>query len=332
MIGGAAALVLFLAARGTQAPLVEPPYEQMPVGGIQTTVEPDVPMQETTLYYRDGNGYLVPVTTRIPQQDGIAKATLSLMTSSVLNDIEAASLGLLTIAPPGTTYDLDISGGRARVDLSGEALSVVDAEQESAMVNAIVETLTSFDSVDSVEFLVGGQKRSKLTFGTDISGAFTGGEINMESVGASADVVGSQTVMLYFPSESGRMLVPVTRVVFGEADINTAVFELLKGPKPDSGLQGVVPETCSLIDVTVKDGTAIVNLSKEFEQVLAGGHTGKHALRAIQLTCGRYPGVDRVEFQVEGKPYNIEEAKTTPTFVNSAAEIEAWFPGVIEED
>lgn len=332
MIGGAAALVLFLAARGTQAPLVEVPYEQVPAGGIQTALEPKVPMQETTLYYRDGNGYLVPVTMDVPQQDGIARATLSLMTSSTLNDIEAASLGLLTIAPAGTTYDLDISGGRARVDLSDEALSVTDAEQESAMVSAIVETLTSFDSVDAVEFLVGGQKRSKLTFGTDVSGAFTGGNINMESVSADAEISNSQTVMLYFPSESGRMLVPVTRVVFGEADINTAVFELLKGPKPDSGLQGVVPNTCSLIDVTVKDGTAIVNLSKEFEQVLSTGNGGKHALRSIQLTCGRFPGVDRVEFQVEGKPYNVEESKVKPTFVNSAAEIEAWFPGVLEDD
>ena len=332
MIGGAAALVVFLAARGTPAPMVEAPYEKAPPDGVQTLAEPNVPMQETTLYYRDEGGYLIPVTTLVPQQDGIAKATLALMTSSTLNDIEAASLGLLTIAPKGTAYDLDISSGHARVDMSSEVLNVVDAEQESEMVSAIVEALTSFDSVDTVEFLVGGQKRSKLTFGTDISGVFMGGNINLESVDANADLSNTQTVMLYFPSESGRMLVPVTRVVYGEADINTAMLELIKGPKPDSGLKGVVPKTCSLIDVSVKDGTAIVNLSKEFEQVVSTGHGGRQALRSIQLTCGRYPGVERVEFQLEGKPYNIDEPKAKPTFVNSAAEIEAWFPGVIEED
>ena len=332
MIGGAAALVVFLAARGTQVPLVEVPYDQVPMENVQTFSEPTVPMQETTLYYRDEGGYLIPVTMSVPLQDGIAKATLSLMTSSTLNDIEAASLGLLTVAPKGTTYDLDISASHARVDMSNEALSVADAEQESEMVTAIVEALTSFDSVDTVEFLVGGQKRSKLTFGTDISGVFSGGNINLESIDASADLSSTQTVMLYFPSESGRMLVPVTRVVYGEADINTAMLELIKGPKPDSGLQGVVPKECSLIDVTVKDGTAIVNLSKEFEQVVTGGHSGRQALRSIQLTCGRYPGVERVEFQLEGKPYDINEPKTKPTFVNTAAEIEAWYPGVMEED
>ncbi len=331
LIGGAAALVVFLAARGTQTPLVEVPYEQVPQSQeLQTAADPSVPMQETTLYYRDGSGYLVPVTMEVPQQAGIAKATLALLTSSPLNDMEAASLGLLTVAPKGTTYDLDIADGHARVDLSNEAMSCVDAETESAMVGAIVETLTAFDTVDTVEFLVGGQKKTKLTHGTDVSGVFAGGDINMESVATAADVSGAETVMLYFPSESGRMLIPVTRVVYGEADINTAVFELLKGPKPDSGLQNALPSDCSLIDVSVKDGVAIINLSKEFEQAMLTGDGGKHALRALQLTSSRFPGVERVEFQVEGKPYVVENAPAKPTFVNSAAEIEAWFPGVME--
>lgn len=332
MIGGAAALVVFLAARGTQTPLVEVPYDEAVHSELETTAEVNVPMQETTLYYRDGAGYLVPVTMAVPQQEGIAKATLSLMTKSALNDMEAAALGLLTVAPEGTTYDLDISGGRARVDISKAALSVQNAEQESAMVSAIVETLVGFDTVDSVEFLVDGQKRSKLTYGTDVSGVFTGGYVNPESVDASADTTGADTVMLYFPSESGRMLVPVTRVVYGEPDINTAVFELLKGPKPDSGLQKALPENCALIDVTMQDSTAIVNLSKEFEQVVNASDGGRHALRAIQLTCSRFPGVEKVEFQVDGKPFTLPEGGSKPTFVNSAAEIEAWFPGVIEED
>ena len=253
LVGGAAALVLFLAARGTQPPMVEVPYESVP-DEVATVAEPDVPMQETTLYYRDGNGYLVPVTVEVPRQEGIAKATLSLLTASTVNDMEAASLGLLTVAPEGTAYDLDISDGRARVDLSAEALNAADAEQESAMVSAIVETLTTFDTVDTVEFLVDGQKRDTLTHGTTVSGTFTGGLVNPESVETGAGLSAADTVMLYFPSDSGRMLVPVTRTVFGEADINTAVFELLKGPRQDSGLQNALPQDCALIDVTVKDG------------------------------------------------------------------------------
>ena len=329
LVGGAAALVLVLAARGTQPPMVEVPYESVP-DEVATVAEPDVPMQETTLYYRDGNGYLVPVTVEVPRQEGIAKATLSLLTASTVNDMEAASLGLLTVAPEGTAYDLDISDGRARVDLSAEALNAADAEQESAMVSAIVETLTTFDTVDTVEFLVDGQKRDTLTHGTTVSGKFSGGLANPEIVETGAGLSAADTAMLYFPSDSGRMLVPVTRTVFGEADINTAVFELLKGPRQDSGLQNALPQDCALIDVTVKDGVATINLSREFEQALQGADGGRHALRALMLTCGRFPGVESVEILVEGEPYSTEGPTAAPTFVNSAEEMESWYPGVLE--
>ncbi|HIT69291.1 MAG TPA: GerMN domain-containing protein [Candidatus Aphodomonas merdavium] len=329
MIGGAAALVLFLAARGSQVPMVEVPYPET-TEEVNTIAQTQTPTQRTTIFYKDGNGYLVPVTMEVPQQEGIAKATLSLLTSSPVNDIEAASLGLLTVAPAGTTYELDIADGRARVNLSAEALNTADAAAEAAMVDAIVQTLTSFDTVETVEFLIDGQTRETLTHGTPVSGSFTGGSVNLESVDASASLSGAETVTLYFPDEGGRLLVPVTRTVWGEADLGTAVFELLKGPKEDSGLERALPEDCALIDVSVKDGAAVINLSKEFEQVLSQSDGGKRALRAMMLTCTRFPGVERVEILLEGQPYTVEGMESKPTFVNSATEIEAWFPGVME--
>lgn len=74
----------------------------------------------------------------------------------------------------------------------------------------------------------------------------------------------------------------------------------------------------------------MINLSKEFEQVLSQSDGGKRALRAMMLTCTRFPGVERVEILLEGQPYTVEGMESKPTFVNSATEIEAWFPGVME--
>ena len=94
MIGGAAALVLFLAARGFgkcrwwRCPIPRRTEEVNTIAQTQTPTQ-----RTTTIFYKDGNGYLVPVTMEVPQQEGIAKATLSLLTSSPVNDIEAASLG-----------------------------------------------------------------------------------------------------------------------------------------------------------------------------------------------------------------------------------------------
>mgnify|MGYP007084636257 CR=1 FL=1 len=57
----------------------------------------------TVVYYQDNYGYLVPVQCKVPAEDGIAKATLSLMVKSTANDMQAARLGLRTVLPDGCT-------------------------------------------------------------------------------------------------------------------------------------------------------------------------------------------------------------------------------------
>ncbi|HML45777.1 MAG TPA: GerMN domain-containing protein [Clostridia bacterium] len=334
LIAGAAALVLLLAAKGAQPtyPVDQyaVPYDDV-LPDAPTLSQISGPVQSTTVYYSDADGYLIPVTRDVSKTDGIAKATLALMVASDENDLQAARLGLQTVIPEGTTFDLDIADGKARIDLSDAVLNMADAEQEATMVSAIVQTLTEFDTVNSVEFLVGGQKRSKLKHGTDISSEMNGDLLNVESVDPTGSVAGAELVRLYFPSETGRVLVPVTRAVFSDADVNTAVLELIKGPKKDSGLQHALPTECGLIDVQLTDGIATINFSQEFAQVATNSDGGQQALRALMLTCMQYPGVKQVKLQVEGKPFTLQPTEA-PTFVNSATEVAAQFPGVIEVD
>ena len=285
--------------------------------------------QPTVVYYQDGEGYLVPVTRQVDKTDGIAKATLALMVGSSANDLAAARLGLKTTVPEGTQFDLDIAGGKARVDLSREALSCQSAEQEAMMVQSVAQTLCGFDTVDEVSFLFDGQKRSKLTFGTDVSGVFTAGQLNLESVETMAGA-GARAVQLYFPSASGRMLVPVTRTVFSDADVTTAMVELVKGPRPDSGLTAPLPKDCGLLGVSMKNGVVTIDFTKEFMDA-AQGENGVQALRAVMFTASQFPGVKQVKIQVEGKPYEPpKEAQST--FVNQESDILTYYPGVIEID
>ncbi|MDR1570633.1 MAG: GerMN domain-containing protein [Oscillospiraceae bacterium] len=334
LIAGAAALVLLLAAIG--APASYPvdqysvPYDQT-LPDVSTAAPLTGPVQNTTVYYSDAEGYLVPVTRQVEKTDGIAKATLSLMIANDTNDLQAARLGLSTVIPDETTFDLDITDGKARIDLSANVLNLPDVERETAMVSAIVQTLTQFDTVESVEFLVGGQKRSKLTHGTDISGELTGKLLNLESVQTGASLTGAQLVRLYFPAENGRVLVPVTRAVFSPSDINTAVLELCKGPKPETGLRGALPTDAGLIDVTVADGVATINFSEEFALLTASSDGGQQALRALMLTCMQYPGVNHVEMLVNGQPFTPGILEK-PTFVNSVEQAAVQFSDVIEID
>ncbi len=324
----ASALVVALALRQDQAvpTQYDEPLENIPVLS-DTTLLTAADTQPTVVYYQDGEGYLVPVTRRVDKTDGIAKATLSLMVKSSANDLAAARLGLKTTVPEGTTFDLDIANGKARVALSKEPLKCQNAEQETMMVQSVAQTLCEFDSVQEVSFLFDGQKRSKLTYGTDVSGVFNGSQLNLESVETMA---GANSVQLYFPSSSGRMLVPVSRAVCSGADVTTAILELVKGPRADSGLSAPVPKDCGLLGVQMKNGVVTIDFTKEFISA-AQGETGVQALRAIMFTAAQFPGVKQVKISVEGQPYQPPENAQT-TFLNQDTEIMTYYPGVIEID
>ena len=285
---------------------------------VATAAQPPRKKASTIVYYQDNYGYLVPVMCSVPMEDGIAKATLSMMVQSPANDMQAARLGLRTVLPENTSIDLDISNGLARIDLGPQVLNMADAAAETNMVQAVVQTLTEFDSVEKVEFLIDGQKRDALTHGTKVSGTFTRGDINLESAEPTMASVEAETVKLYFPSDAGSVIVPVTRTVHG-ADINTAVMELAKGPVGDEMLENVVPAGCGLIDVKVEDGVAKLNFTGEFVNLVQNSDGGRMALKALALTCTQFEGVKSVEIYVDGQRYDASAADLgVPSFMNIA--------------
>lgn len=297
---------------GTPSPASETAAEAIPT-------QPPAQKASTIVYYQDNDGYLVPVMCTVPMEDGIAKATLNMMVQSVGNDMQAARLGLRTVLPENTTIDLDIAGGLARIDLSKEVLSLADAAAEMNMVTAIVQTLTEFDTVQEVEFLIGGQKLEKLPHGTNISGRFKRGDLNLEAAAGAMTVSDARPVTLYFPSESGAVVVPVTRLVYSNPDINTAVLELVKGPSATGSLENVLPAGCGLIDVTVEDGVAKLNFTREFADLALNSDGGRMALKALVLTCTQFEGVKSVVILVEGEPFDPGQGTLSiPTFANVA--------------
>lgn len=331
LIVSAAGLVVVLALRGGGESTQTMVYEQPPLTADTSAPVDETEMISTICWYEDGDGYLVPVTRQIPMQDGVAKATLSLMVQSSENDLAAARMGLTNIIPEGVSFDIDISNGKARVDMSSEALNCASAEEELLMVQGTAAALCGFDTVDEVTFLFDGQKRSRLTHGTDVSGVFTEDLVNVESVATMSGSAYADQVQLYFPSASGRMLVPVTRTVFSPADVSTAILELAKGPKTDSGLECPIPGDCGVKSVSIKNGVATIDFTKEFAAVAQQSDGGQQALQAVLFTASQFPGVKQVSILVEGKPYQAEPQAAT-TFVNAADEVMAWYPGVVEID
>ena len=325
----AAALVVVLAMKGGEQTTSQVLVEQTSIPIEQTSSTPAAETVPTVVFYEDGDGYLVPVTRQIEKTDGIAKATLGLMVKDSANDMQAAKLGLRTVIPEGTTFEIDIADGRANVNVSKEALTCSGAAEEALMVDAITNAMTCFATVEEVTLEFDGQKRSKLTFGTDVSGVFTGGNLNLESVETFSANAG--LVQLYFPSQTGRLLVPVTRTVYSDADVSTAVLELAKGPGSSSGLERALPPDCGIKGVTMKDGVVTINFSKEFKETLQAADGGEQAIRAILFTCSQFPGVKKVEVLVEGEKLE-KQPDAKATFINEETEVMSQYPGVVELD
>lgn len=82
---------------------------------------------------------------------------------------------------------------------------------------------------------------------------------------------------------------PVSRTIYGSDDVATAVFEFLRGPKADSGLETPLAQSVQLLGIDVSDGTVTINFSGDFTKIAEQSDSGIQAMRALMMTCTRYP-------------------------------------------
>jgi germination protein M len=136
-----------------------------------------------------------------------------------------------------------------------------------------------------------------------------------ESPGRSPEVtvepsVPLMTVRAYFILGSfvdNAGLAPVLRDVSKtEAVGSAAMTELLEGPNDDElgarpAMYTAVPDGTRFLGLTVDNGIATVNLSKEFE-VRGGSPEVVQRLAQVVYTLTQFPTVTRVSFQIDGVP------------------------------
>lgn len=285
-------------------------------------------MRQTVFYYVNSDGYLVPIMKEIKWVEGIGKAAVrGLIDTDELRD-ELQAKGLKPSLPAGTQIlGMTIRDGLAKVDFNENFLNFEDAQAEKNGVNAVVYTLTEFQTVDRVQIMVNGKILETLNHGTYVGEPLTRKEINLED-GAKGDVAGYSHITLYFASSgadgSFQYFVPVTRCVKPDGNLmKTALEELIKGPCKGKNLYSSIPSDTKLLGIETKEDMAIVNLSKEVMNY-GGGITNETTLvKSILLTLTQFPGINSVKITIEGKsgllPEGtiLEQPIIKPVFVNS---------------
>lgn len=139
---------------------------------------------------------------------------------------------------------------------------------------------------------------------------------------------------LYFINEQGTKLSPETRYIDnnetakGTGYLATVILqELISGPAQGSLLMSSIPkETKVHSDVTIKNGVATVDLSKEFVDKHPGGKKSEQlTLYSIVNTLTELKDITSVQFKIDGKvkkefkgSYQLDIALPRSAYLNTA--------------
>jgi germination protein M len=241
----------------------------------QPKVNNEVPAHAVTVYLRDAQGYLAPITVRLEGEEEAATESVQSLAEAAITwltqDAQRKSRlpeGFDAVLPGETklaSMQLDTDSGTAVVAF--EELPVLPAKIERQAIEAIVWTLTEIPGLERVKLTVKGKPvRSLPTSGLPVEEVLTRGfGINVEQA-QGVNLSRSMGVTLYFAAQSPAgdgYFVPVTRLVERRADrVRIAMDELNKGPA-DRSLQPVLLPGISVEQLTHSPNAVQISLLKE---------------------------------------------------------------------
>ncbi|MBR4435231.1 MAG: GerMN domain-containing protein [Clostridia bacterium] len=251
------------------------------------------------LHYLTDDGYMVPVRKNIEKQSGIARACLELLVDGGENRIELMKNGLVAPLPADSKFDIAIKNGEAIVDVKTE--TIIDSEDRARdIVTAIVDTLIEFKTVECVSITINGS-RELTNLSVYLPEKSEQIPLNIED-SALMTAANTQEITLYFPNNSGSLLVPITRYIDAKPSIYAVVNALAAGTALN-GLINVFPNGTLVLGAAQENGVLTVNLTKEFARITEIDGMYDLAMQAVLFSAAPYTMIDEIRFTVNGEPF-----------------------------
>jgi len=289
----------------------EPDLQQSLPTLLQPSIVREAPEHAVTVYLRDRQGYLAPMTLRLEGDaettesvQAAAEAALAWLTQNEQRQSELPE-GFSAVLPSAAQVDsvkLDSEAGTVAIDFASP-LPELPASQERQMLESIVWSMTELPGMDMVKLTVGGKPiRSLPASGLPTPEVLTRGiGINVELT-QGVQPNRAMGVTLYFSAntpDGDGYFVPVTRMIERTDDrMRAAMNELIKGPAESSELQPVLMPGITVDKLAPQAGS--VNISLLDEGWSPANPVPSAMMEAIVLTMTEVADTPSVKVAING--------------------------------
>lgn len=280
-----------------------------------------------TLYYRDTDGLLIPVTRNVTKQEGLAKAAINGLVNEPVTREQLDYYGLYPVLPQGTKIKgMTIKNGSAVIDFSKEFMNLGTKEDEQLAVTSVVYTLTGFKTISDVSIRVDGRTVNTLSNGTDISGVRNRENtfINSSDTELKAGYIKCDLYYMTTSNDQYNYMVPVSKLIqeADESKLPGIIFaELAKNPETKK-IYTSLPEGTTLLSCNMQNDLAVLDFSTQLTNY--GGNEKENGLiNQIYYTLRQLKGIAKAKILVDGKETTLPEGseiafeKTLPASVNN---------------
>ncbi len=264
-----------------------------------------------TLYYRNKEGLLVPVTRKVSKQEGLAKAAINGLVDQALTREQLAYYGLYPVLPKGTTIKgLSIKNGNAIIDFSKEFLNSANKNDEQMILSSVIYTLTGFKTISNVEIRVQGKTLNRLVNGTDLSQVFNRQNtfINTEETELKDGCVKCDLYYMVYGNKELNYLVPVSKQIEKTENNQLPVVmfsELVKKPSVTKYYTSF-PEGTKLLSYDEQNGLVTLDFSSQIGNY-GGSEKEQSLLNQIYYTVSQLKGIKKVKMLIDGKETTLPE-------------------------
>lgn len=264
-----------------------------------------------TLYYKDKDGLLIPVTRKAAKQEAMAKAAISALVDDSINREQLDYYGLLPVLPTGTKVKgMTIKNGSAVIDFSKEFMSLNSKAEEQAAVASIIYTLTGFKTISDVTIRVEGKTLEALDNGTDVSGLKNRENtfINSQDTELKEGFVKCDLYYTTTANEQFNYIVPVS-MQFQQGDesqLTTEIFNALSKKVQNAKYFTSIPDGTTLLSYNTANGLAVLDFSNQIKNY-GGNEKESSLISQIYYTLNQLKGIAKAKILIDGKEDTLPE-------------------------